>query len=355
MKQHVRWCAVAVSVALSSVARGLVTLSLVTFSGPAAANEILVIPDLAAAYLYDQAGSRRETGNQASLALIKEGSFKEYLIESNPPGFICDENCGETAQNLPEGKVTLRIVGKKPVSFLNIPLTGKWSGACDHAEEGMEGGAESARCVVHLSDMTEAIRVEVSPNVEVGTLIPLPEGGQAMIVKVAAHEGYVTVAGHQQLGSGRPLLTFDETNPLRHANLNSKDTLDGRANMPKLLAHNSEAAQYCAELNGGDWYLPAKNELGLMTPEAMNKISDLDMSGNADTGYVWSSTQNGSGLTSADPKKTITFQANAWLSSQYRIANDRDAYNCTKKKNEDGYDCKNIRRYQVLCFRRLSI
>jgi len=322
----------------------------------AAANDILVIPDFAAAYLYDQAGSRRDTGNQASLALIKEGSFKEYLIESNPPGFICDENCAETAQNLPEGKVTLRIVGKKPISFLHIPLTGKWSGECDQGEADREGESESARCVVHLSDMTEPVRVEVSATVDVGTLMPLPGGGQGMIVKVNTEEGYVLVAGHQLLGSGRVLLTFDPNNPLKHANVGSTDQYDGRVNMPKLLAHNSEAAEYCAALDG-DWYLPASNELKLMTPAAIAKISGLDMSGSADTGYTWSSTQYGKGLTSADPKKRLTFAAYALKNDSASLSGDRDTYRCDKKNDAEGYElpCKNLRHYQVLCFRRLSI
>jgi len=334
-----------------SVGFGLLAAVLNIASGSVmAANEMLVIPDIAAAYLYDGAGSSRDVGSLANLALIKEGSFKEYLIESDPPGLTCDERCHEIAQNLPEGKVTLRIIGKKPISFLHIPLTGKWDGECEQGEEA--SADESARCVVHLSDMTGPIKVEVNPNVEVGTIMPLPDRGQAMIVKVNTEEGYVLVAGHQLLGSGRPLLIFNPASPLAHANVGSNDRRDGRANMPKLLRHGSDAAEYCAELDG-DWYLPASDELALMTPGALSKISGLDMEGSADTGYTWSSTQYGKGLTSANPEKRVTFAAYALFNRDATLSSDRDTYRCDKK--ESGYECANLRRYQVLCFRRLSI
>jgi len=328
-------------------------LAAALFAAPAiAADDILVIPDTTAAYLYDSAGSRRTLGNQSSLALIKDGSFKEYRIESSPPGFVCDEKCPETAQNMPEGKVTLRIVGKKPIAMLNIPLTGKWSNECTLEDAGSD--AESAKCVVQLSDMTEPIHVEVNPDVTVGTLFPLPEGGQAMIVKIDPQEGYVMVAGHQLLSEGMTWLDFDKN---RRTAIGANNLLDGRVNMPKLLTAGSWAASYCASLASGDWYLPARNELALMTPEAMQRISGL-ITDTSDTvsGYTWTSTENSFDYSKGRKatKYTMTHQANALNNSSVSIHTDRDAYKCTFE--QDGTTpCTNIRRYQVLCFRRLPV
>jgi len=315
-------------------------------SSPALANnEILVIPDIAAAYLYDGAGSKRTAGNQVSLALFKEGHYKEYRIESEPPGLVCDEKCEETAQNLPEGKVTLRIVGNKPVSFMAIPLTGKWSSECEISES----EAESDRCVVHLDEMTAQIRVSVSPDIEVGTLMRLPEGGSAMIAKVDTQENYVLVAAHQLLGPGVTWMDFDRR---RRSKINANSPLNGRANVVKLLENGSSAAAYCHTLNGGNqnWYLPASGELRLFTKEVLDKIPGIDPNN-----YTWTSTENSLSISkNKSGEETYTHQAHAMNNGSGSIHTDRDAYKCTIKK-DGSTDCTNIRRYQTLCFRRVPI
>jgi len=337
MKQCVKVClSVAVSVAILGAA---------VSSQAAANNEILVIPDIAAAYLYDGAGSKRTAGKQVSLALFKEGHYKEYRIESDPPGLVCDERCEETAQNLPEGKVTLRIVGKKPVSFMDIPLTGKWSSEC----EASESEAESARCVVHLDEMTAQIRVAVSPDIEVGTLMRLPEGGSAMIVKVDTVENTVTVAAHQQLGPGVLWLDFDRN---RRKKINANSPLDGRTNVAKLLPEGSDAAHYCYALNGAtqNWYLPASNELRLLTKEVLDKIPGIDTSN-----YLWTSTENSLSISkNRSGEEVYTHQAHAMNNGSGSIHTDRDVYKCTIKEGNK-HECTNLRRYQTLCFRRVPI
>jgi len=308
------------------------------------ANEVLVIPDVAAAYLYDGAGSKRTAGNQVSLALFKEGHYKEYLIESDPPGLVCDEKCEETAQNLPEGKVTLRIVGKKPVSFMDIPLTGKWSSECERDED-----IESATCVIHLDEMTAQIRVSVSPDIEIGTLMRLPEGGSAMIVKVDMQENYALVAGHQMVGPGVTWLDFDRR---RRSKINANSPLNGRANVVKLLENGSDAAAYCHTLNGGNqnWYLPASGELGLLNKEVLDKIPGIDPNN-----YTWTSTENSLSIRkNSNDEETYTHQAHAMNNSSGSISTNRDTYRCTIKK-DGSTSCDNIRRYQTLCFRRVPI
>jgi len=327
MQSFKQWCAV---------------FALTVMAGQVVANDVLVIPDIAAAYLYDGTGSKRTVGNQISLALFKEGHYKAYTIESDPPGLVCDEHCEETVQNLPEGKVTLRIIGKKPVSFMDIPLTGQWSDECQSEEE-------SARCVVHLDEMTAQIRVTVNPDINVGTLMRLPEGGSAMIVKVDTIENAVTVAAHQQLGPGVAWLDFDRS---RRSKINANSLLDGRTNAAKLLPHGSDAARYCYTLNGGNqsWYLPASGELGLLTKEVLDKIPGID-TGN----YLWTSTENNISVSkNKDGEETFTVSAHAMNNSSASISTNRDAYRCTIK-NDGSTSCTNVRHYQTLCFRRVPI
>jgi len=322
------------------------TLLFAALNGHAMADEILVIPDTTAAYLYDGAGSKRTAGNEVSVALFKEGHFKEYLIESKPPGLVCDEKCEETAQNLPEGKVTLRIVGKKPVSFLDIPLTGKWSAECEQDED-----VESSECVVLVDEMTSQIRVSVSPDIEVGTIMRLPEGGSAMIVQVDMRTNTVTVAGHQRLGPGVTWLEFAQE--IRYRKVNATSPLDGYANTMKLLPFGSNAAHYCYNMSrdtGQNWYLPASYELGLLTKTVLDKIPGIEPDN-----YLWSSTENGLSIRkNKDGEETFTYSAHAMNNGSASMSTNRDAYSCTVKKDGTN-DCKNIRRYQTLCFRRLPI
>jgi len=325
-----------------SVRFGLSVAALGVASGSVMANEMLVIPDISAAYLYDGAGSKRAIGNQVSLALFKDGHYKAYTIESDPPGLVCDEKCEEIAQNLPEGKVTLRIIGKKPVSFMDIPLTGQWSEECQSEEE-------SARCVVQLDEMTSQIRVTVSPDINVGTLMRLPEGGTAMIVKVDTIENTVTVVAHQLLGPGVTWLDFDRS---RRSKINANSPLNGAANSAKLVSNGSDAARYCRNLQGGNqnWYLPASGELGLLTKEVLDKIPGIDTNN-----YLWTSTENNLSISkNKDGEETFTASAHAMSNSSASISTNRDAYKCTLKK-DGSTSCTNIRRYQTLCFRRVPI
>jgi len=174
-----------------------------------------------------------------------------------------------------------------------------------------------------------------------------------MIIQVDTDEGYVMVAGHQLLGSGLTWLTFNPSNPMMHQKLGSNNLTDGRVNMPKLLAHNSEAAEYCANLTGGQWYLPARNELALMTPNVINKVPGLDMSGNDESAHLWTSTQNGNGFFVDQKNNAPRVEAMTRKNDSGSIGR-KYVYECTPNEGS-GYQCSYVRRYQVLCFRRLPI
>jgi len=318
----------------------LVCLAVVTTQS--AADGVTQVPGKLNGYFYDVTSNQPPRGKEVSLVVVKQGAFKEYLIESTPEGFRCDEKCPEAAHRVPAGSVTLKIVGKKPVSFLDIPLTGIWSEPCNNTY------TETDTCTFSLHDLNGRVVVDVNPNIEPGMTYPLPEGGEAMIVKVDTRDNYILLAAHENLSEGKDWLPFNPADPMKHKVLEKIDTsrLDGRLNMPELLKLKSEAAQYCDKLKNG-WYLPADKELGLMTKDSMSKVNGLDLSNDGSRNYTWTSTKNGKGfyIDKGNPRVEVYAWSNggSGISSKY-------AYEYNLKKNEFSYR----RKYQVLCFRRIS-
>jgi len=304
------------------------------------------VPGETKGYLYDASSTPNNTVQEVSLAVTKAGHFREYRIESDPPGLVCDESCPATAQRLPMGSVTLRIVGKKPVSIVNIPLTGVWSEPCERT------GVELDYCTFNLHALNARVNVEVNPDIKPGMTMPLPDGGEAMIVNIDTRDGYVLVANHLRLGSGKIWLPFNKNWTSR---LHINSPTDGRINTGKLLelgANRLTAAAYCNAMDKG-WYLPAENELKLLTMDALRKIPGL-----AEDSYLWSSTENS--LTKGNSRRGsskpyLELQAKALSTSSANISS-RTAYLYDQEADGSWTESKSYtRKYQVLCFRRLPL
>jgi len=331
---------------LVRLARWTVAACLTASAATAAADGVVKVPGQTKGFLYDQSSTPNNTQQEFSLAVTKEGHFKEYRIESEPPGLVCDEACPGTAQRLPAGSVTLRIVGKKPVPIVNIPLTGVWSEPCDQT------GVETDRCVFNLHGLNAQLSVTVSPDIEPGMMFPLPEGGEGMLVNIDTRDGYVLVANHLKLGSRKIWLPFRASWTSR---LNVNSPTDGRINTNKLLtlspANITTAAYYCGAMDG-DWYLPAEKELALLTTAALKKIPSLD-----EDSYLWSSTENDlvKGTTRRTKLPYLELRAKAMRNSTATMHN-QSAYSYDQQ--EDGSwqeDKPYTHKYQALCFRRLSL
>jgi len=323
--------------------QGLLLACYILGSVPAAADGVAVVPGKTNGYFYDLSSNQPADGKEISLIVKKTGHFKEYTIETADALLRCDQACPETSQRLPAGSVSLKIIGKKPVSFIDIPLLGKWSEPCNNTQ------TDTDECVFSLNELNGSVSVEVSPDIEVGTTLALPEGGEGLIVKVDTRGGYILLAGHEQLGEGRTWLDFDPSDPMKHKVLETSvnSPLDGRINMPKLLELGSEAARYCERM-GRDWYLPAANELGLMSQSAMEKVQGLDVSDDGDRNFVWSSTKHGKGFF-VDNKTGPRIEVKAWNNKSARIDGGKYVYEYDLKNKKLTY----LRKYQVLCFRRL--
>jgi len=313
--------------------RGLAILLSLLVTQEVMADGIVVVPAKAAGYLYNPDANESNV-EEISLHLIKEGGFTNYRIESDPPGFLCDESCPETVQRLPAGKVVLTISGYKPFPLLKIPLRGQWTEGCDDLQN------ETNKCIMNLNETNARVKLEVDPNVQAGTIMPMPDGSmEVMFIKEDASRGYVLVAAHNHLGSGRTWLAY---NPDWTGKLGIGSRIDGKSNSARLINLNSEAARYCANLEG-DWYLPASGELmpGLTT-KALDKIPGIDKDN-----FLWTSTENG--ISGGSDKRVL--QAHAINNSNASLATNRDVYNCTVATG----NCTNVRRYQILCVTRISI
>jgi len=327
------------------LARCAAVVCLSAAAGAATADNLVKVPGQTKGFLFDQSSIPNNTRQEFSLAVNKEGHFTEYRIESEPPGLICDEACPGTAQRLPAGSITLRIVGKKPVPRVDIPLTGVWSEPCDTTE------AETDRCVFNLHGLNAKVSVTVSPNIEPGMMFPLPEGGEGMLVNIDTHDGYVLVANHRALGTNKIWLPFRAS---WTSKLNINSLTDGRVNTQKLLTFSTlstTAAAYCNAMNG-DWYLPAEKELSLLTTAALKKIPNLD-----EDSYLWSSTEYSltKGTRRNTKKPYLELQAKA-LNNRNATISSRTAYLHEQEASGSWTaDPSYTRRYQVLCFRRLPI
>jgi len=314
-------------------------------TGQATADGIVKVPGETKGYLYDSASNPTSAEQEISLAVTKEGHFKEYRIESDPPGLICDETCPGTAQRLPVGSVTLRIIGKKPVSVVSIPLTGMWSEPCERTD------AELDHCVFNLHALNAQVSVEVSPDVKPGMILPLPEGGEGMIVNIDTRDGYILIANHKKLGLNKIWLPFRASWTSR---LHVNSPTDGRINTNKLLeltVSRLTAAYYCDKMEG-DWYLPAEKELALLTTDALKKISGL-----VEDSYLWSSTEDNlvKGTTRRTSKPYLELRAKALRNSNARIYN-QSAYSYDQESDGSWTEDKPYtHKYQALCFRRLPI
>jgi len=316
------------------VSAWLAVLALITTQ--AAADVNVVVPGKAAGYLYLPGGGGDDG---VSLAVFKEAMdgkplFQNYRIESDPPGISCDENCVETAQKLSAGQVELKIIGKKSIPGIDIPLKATWSGGCTTDEE-------SDTCLMHLDALNAQVRVKVDGGLEPGTIIDLPNVGSVMYVDMDTAQGYILVANHNQLGG---LLTLLEHDPARTQNPDITDGNDGRNNMSTLIAEGSNAAQYCQGLGNG-WYLPARYELAKMSGAVLTKVPGLDKS-------LWSSTQKEFSYSSSDGGKwKYKFH---YLSRSSSTGNgsmdDMTIYEYEAKKDKYKVEAR-----RVLCFRRVPL
>jgi len=326
----------------------LLVAFLAVMAAHAVADGVAVVPGETNGYFYDISSNQTASGKEISLVVKKEGHFKEYIIETLDGVLRCDKNCPETSQRVPAGSVTLRIIGKKPISFLDVPLKGIWSEPCSNTQ------TETAECVFNLNELNAKVSVEVNPDIEVGTTFSLPDGGEGLIVKVDVREGYILLAGHEKLGEGKRWLSF---NPNRTSRLHINSPVDGRINSQKLLDFTppSEAARYCAGLEGGGWYLPAEKELVLMTKDALNKISGLE-----EGSYLWSSTESNltkceigkCGGRNKNKKPTLELTVRA-LSIDSANMDTRTAYKY-EQETDGRWTESTTRRYQSLCFRRVA-
>jgi len=320
---------------------------LALFAAQVAADVNVVVPGKAAGYLYLQGGGGREDGISLKVnKLPADGKpmFQSYRIESVPPGLICDENCVEAVHAFPPGQVELKIIGTKPVPGITIPLTGMWSGGCH------ETTSEVDFCVINLPAQNGQVSVKVDPDLEVGTIIDIP-GGKAMYVDIDTAQGYMLVAAHDKLGTSRTLMEHD---PNRTTQTDITDDNDGRPNTAKLIAHGSNAAQYCQSL-GNDWYLPARYEVAKITAAALSKVHGISAS-------VWSSTQYDFSY-ETETKSNGTF-VQKWKYKSYYLSRASNGSSVTMKdmtvyeaKAENGVlkDNKTPASRQVLCFRRIVI
>jgi len=332
--------------------RGLATAILLSlFCTPTMADGIVVVPAKAAGYLYNPDANDNNV-EEISLHLIKEGGFTNYSIESDPPGFLCDENCPETVQRLPAGKVVLIINGYKPFPLLKIPLRGQWTEGCDDLQN------ETDKCIMNLNETNTQVKLSVDPNVVVGTTFALEDDGmEVMFIKADSSRGYAIVAAHNALGSGKTWLNVDISRLNNPKKFGISSPNDGPSNSAQLVNLRSEAASYCSGLyDNSGWHLPARTEIEPITQEALKKIPAIDTS---DNGYLWTSTEGNVESSSGAGRggsgvATVAFQAMALKNSNASIANNRDYFRCPQTAINSS-QCDNIRRYQVLCVKRLPL
>jgi len=327
----------------------LMSILLSLFCTPALADGIVVVPAKAAGYLYNP-DANDKTVDEISLHLIKEGGFTNYSIESDPPGFLCDENCPETVQRLPAGKVVLMISGYKPFPLLKIPLRGQWTEGCDDLQN------ETDKCIMNLNETNMQVKLSVDPNVVVGTTFSLEDDGmEVMFIKADSSRGYAIVAAHNALGGGKTWLDVDINRLNNPKKIGSTSPNDGPSNTVQLVNLRSEAASYCSGLyDNSGWHLPARAEIEPITTEALKKISNID-----NDSYLWTSTEGNIEISSGTGRRgsgtaTTAFQAMALNNSNASIANNRDYFRCPKSAFNPS-ECDNIRRYQVLCVKRLPL
>jgi len=309
-------------------------------AAPALADVNVVVPGKATGYLYFQTNGDDADG--ISLAVFKDPSdgkplYQDYRIESVPAGLVCDESCVETAQKMPEGKIELKIVGKKPIPGMDFPLKGVWSGGCETKEE-------SASCQMTLGELNAQVRVKVNPDLEAGTIIDTDDG-PLMFVSMNTAQGYMLVADHNRLGGRMSLMEHD---PDRTDDPNIKDSNYGKNNMEKLLKEGSKAAKHCDDLGHG-WYLPARYELEGMKGAALTKVPGI-------TASLWSSTeykfkQEGKPGDKSQKWEYETYYLSRSSSTGHGSMDDMTAYEY-KIKDYTKVDKNKTEERQVLCFRR---
>ncbi|KXU35357.1 hypothetical protein AXE65_06375 [Ventosimonas gracilis] len=303
-----------------------------------------MVPAKAAGYLYNPDANDSNI-DEISLHLIKEGGFTNYRIESDPPGLLCDESCPETVQRLPAGKVTLIISGNKPFPLLKIPLRGVWTEGCDDLKN------ETDKCVMNLNETNSRVTLEVDPNVQAGTIMPLPDGSMdVMFIYADSSRGHALVAAHTQLAKNRSWLDADLTRLSTRNKYGINDPADGTSNSTKLVNLGSEAASYCHNLNSNSgWYLPARKEIEPLTKQALDKIHGLESNG--DSARLWTSTEANIGTNKGG--KTVYFEAMSFNTANATIVSNSDYFRCpTDAASTSQCD---IYRYQVLCVKRLHL
>jgi len=318
------------------------SLATILLNSNAWADGIVVVEGKPSGYIHNPTSEQQNAAEEISLHLIKEGGFIDYSIESDPPGLLCDEGCEETVQRLPSGTVSLKISGNKPFPLLEIPLRGIWKEGCDGNTT-----SETEHCIMRLNQNNAKVIVEVNPNVEAGTLFPLPgTNTEVMLIAIDIAHGYLVVAAHEKVSSSLTWLDFDPSDPTKHKNINI-NSWDGAANSAKLLALDSAAARYCNDLGSqisGKWHLPSKVELLPLTQEALKKIPSIEPDNR-----FWSSTQN-----FFSDKDHYRLAVNARAHSSGDWDNERYVYTYDKQTLQPKEN-NSIRRHQVLCVTHLPL
>jgi len=310
------------------------------FCTPTMADGIVVVPAKNAGYLYNPSGDYNNV-EEISLHLIKEGGFTNYSIESDPPGFLCDESCPETVQRLPSGRVTLLIKGNKPFPLLKIPLRGQWTEGCD------DSTSETDKCIMNLNETNSRVTLTVDPNVVAGTLLtdPSDDKREVMFIKADSARGYAIVAAHRALGKNKTWFHVDLSRISSKQKLGAVNPSDGTGNTERLAGFGAEAASYCKNLyDSSGWYLPARAELEPINRDALKKIIGLD-----NNDRLWTSTESSIGT----HRGRVYFEAMTLNVSSANISNNSDYLTCPPDATSAS-QCNNY-RYQTLCVKRLPL
>ncbi|WP_027015218.1 hypothetical protein [Comamonas composti] len=312
-------------------------LPLLCTAGPGLADTLVVVPGKNTGFLYtgaEQAGSKA-----ATLSLFKQGGFTAYRIESEPPGMLCDENCGERMAKVKSGPLVLRIIGNKPTPGVTIPLKGIWSAPCANTS------TPSSTCDLVASNAGMQITVDVDDKLEMGTEIPLPEGGSALYVQTSPSGHHVVTSA--QVEQGGPYAWLHHT-PSRISGLGIDNPSDGPGNTLELAAAGSPAASRCAAKQpAGAWYLPAQEELKVLTSAVQKKIAGFN--------EPWSSTEYGFSHSNKSSERSWRYDVYYARSSGGTTYGSAYEYKeKLDKKSTAWYESSNYTTTRaVLCFRRL--
>ncbi|TCT10723.1 hypothetical protein EDC22_105223 [Tepidamorphus gemmatus] len=267
----------------------LPALLLALIPATATADSIIVVPGSNAGYLYFPASTGGPGEEQTHLVSVqKEDGYTDFRITSLPAGIDCDASCDAASAELPLGEVTLVIEGNYDLFGIQLPKRGTWSGGCTSAM------ARTCRFILTTA-LAEIVRVKVPPSA-LGAQIPLGADDGPLVRYVGQSGGYHLVAADLHAKSGLKLSESEKKVT------GATSMTDGVVNTDTLIANDSgaRAAAYCKNLAaetgnqalGGNWYLPAYNELSLLQGLSPAMLTDIFGTGDM---KIWSSTEKSDG------------------------------------------------------------